>query len=278
MIYRSDASEFGIGGYNISSGMAWRYEIPTSLRLRTTLNSLEFISCVITIWIDIVNRQVAPESCILSQSDSSSATGWLRKSNFVDCHEEIVQMTTARHLATLVMKSKCCLYSQWFAGENNSVSDALSRDFHLSDETLTQLILSSVPQQVPFGFQINPLPKEIVSWLTNLLQNQPAGEQWSKQPTRSKLSLGNVMFPTHNLLAFPTHTLQPSQKVNNIESSGHLDKQSERVDFILDKSGLVNLTQLEPPWIMWHRPTAWPTNLTQDLTQMESLLSFYNVN
>jgi hypothetical protein len=47
IIYRSDASEFGIGGYNVTTGMAWRYEINTKLRLHTTLNSLEFIACVL---------------------------------------------------------------------------------------------------------------------------------------------------------------------------------------------------------------------------------------
>lgn len=52
-IYRSDASEFGLGGYSIISGQAWRWELPLTLRLRTSINSLEFISSVITIWIDI---------------------------------------------------------------------------------------------------------------------------------------------------------------------------------------------------------------------------------
>jgi hypothetical protein len=30
-IYRSDASNFGVGGYNLVSGKAWRFEIPTHL-------------------------------------------------------------------------------------------------------------------------------------------------------------------------------------------------------------------------------------------------------
>jgi hypothetical protein len=76
IFYRSDALEFGIGGYNLVSGLAWRFELPIELRLRTSLNSLEFLACVITIWIDIMNNNIFPEDCILSQSDSTSATGW----------------------------------------------------------------------------------------------------------------------------------------------------------------------------------------------------------
>jgi hypothetical protein len=111
------------------------------------------------------------------------------KSSFADCHEEIVQMTTARQLANIILKHKSCLYSQWLADERNSVSDALSSDFHLTDESLTKLILSSIPQQAPFGVRIKPLPKEIISWLTNLLQNQPEKEQWSKLPTKTSSSM-----------------------------------------------------------------------------------------
>jgi hypothetical protein len=32
-LYRSDASEFGLGGYNITSGDAWRYKIPVDCHL-----------------------------------------------------------------------------------------------------------------------------------------------------------------------------------------------------------------------------------------------------
>jgi hypothetical protein len=126
--------------------------------------------------------------------------------------------------------------------------------------------------------RINPLPKEIVSWLTNLLQNQPKKEQWSKPLTRSKLSLGIDSNTTSNQLGYMTHSCHPSPENNSTRSWELSAKQSERVDLILDKTNLVNLNQLELPWIMWHRPTAWPTNLIQDSTQMESLRSSYNAN
>jgi hypothetical protein len=46
VLYRSDASEFGIGGYNLISGSAWRFELPVNLRLCSSLNSLEFFGMV----------------------------------------------------------------------------------------------------------------------------------------------------------------------------------------------------------------------------------------
>jgi len=50
--------------------------------LRTSLNSLEFLACLITIWVDIPNNDVSPEDCILSQTVSATANGWLQKSKF----------------------------------------------------------------------------------------------------------------------------------------------------------------------------------------------------
>lgn len=131
-LYRSDASEFGMGGYNILAGKAWRFELPVDCRLRTCLNSLEFMALTITIWLDILTDSLDPESCILSQTDSSSAAGWLHKSNYTDDTNSIVQLTTARHVATLFIDAHCCLDSQWFVG-GGMVSDCLSCDFHLGN-------------------------------------------------------------------------------------------------------------------------------------------------
>jgi hypothetical protein len=278
-IYRSDASEFGLGGYNLISGRAWRFELPIDCRLRTSLNSLEFIACLINIWIDILMDDIPPESCILSQTDSSTAAGWLRKSNFTDDVNSVVQLTTARQLATLTIKANSCLYSQWFAGELNVVSDCLSRDFHLNDLDLTNLINTCIPNQIPFGFFLSTLPTEINSWLTCLLRNQPFKEEWDKEPTRSKLSLGNASEFTYSLSELQmTGTSTPSQEVKNIESLEHLQLPSEKVDFVLGKLTTSNATQSEPPWIAYHRPSKWQTDPTLDSTQMVTLHSFYNDN
>lgn len=78
MVYRSNASEFGIGGYNIVSGITWRLELPVDCRLRSSLNSLEFWGCVISIWMDHYHKVIEPGFCLLSQTDSTSAMGWLK--------------------------------------------------------------------------------------------------------------------------------------------------------------------------------------------------------
>jgi hypothetical protein len=280
-IYRSDASEFGLGGYNIISGDACHFEIPIDCRLRTSLNSLESIACLITIWVNILNRKIDPEDCILSQTDSMKANGWLRKSNFSDSDDEAAQLTTACKLAKLVIDSRSCLYSQWFAGEDNVVSDALSHDFHLTDSSLIHIIQSNIPHQVPFGLRIFQLPQEIISWLTCMLWSLPFKEhQWSKEPTRSKLSLGPVTKAAYHQSVCPmigsSIPLHPARKIT---SSVLTLTHTMKVDLVFQRLIIpLNQNLLEPPWIAWHRPTSWLSNQTLDLTAINELHSFYNAN
>jgi hypothetical protein len=54
--------------------------------------------------------------------------------------------------------------------------------------------------------------------------------------------------------------------------------QSEKVEYILNQSKLINLNQLEPPWIMYHRHSSWLEGLTHDLIETANLHSFYRDN
>jgi hypothetical protein len=44
------------------------------------------------------------------------------------------------------------------SGGENSVADSLLRDFHLNDYNLSKFLISSLPNQVPFGLKIKPCP------------------------------------------------------------------------------------------------------------------------
>jgi len=279
VIYRSDASEFGLGGYNVCLGAAWRFELPTNCRLQTSLNALEFIACAITIWIDSLKGHIADEYCLLSQANSSSASGWLRKLNFSEKEDKMVHLSTARQLAKLVMSTKSCLHSQWFAGNNNCITDSLSHDFHIPDTHLSTLLHSTFSSQAPYGLKMFPLPNKIASWLTSLLVSQPQKEQWSKEQNKSKFMLGIGTNPVYSpLVSTKTSTLMDSTKDNASEYLVPSHILSERVDSILQLPEFSNLNHSVPPWIVWHRPTDWPTDPTLALMQMVELHSFYKDN
>ena len=232
-----------------------------------------------SIWIVHLEDSLETESCLLSQTDSTSAAGWIKKSNFADTSEEAVQLTTARKLASILIDSETCIYSQWFQGDENQIADALSRDFHLTNDELTSLILTFIPEQAPFGLTILPVPPEIYSWLICLLRNQPSNQQWLQEPIRSKLWLGNATFLTSNQLEskmIPTSTILTDSK--STEFLEHSQTQSGRIDLILKNLVKTNQNSASPPSNAWHRPTEWLEDLTQHLTPMENLLSFYQDN
>jgi hypothetical protein len=190
-----------------------------------------------------------------------------------------IQLTTARHLAKLTINHGCCRYSQWFKGGFNTVSDCLSRDFLLNDSSLSLLSNFHVPRQVPFGFNLSPLPNKISFWLTCLLLNQPFKEVWCKEPMRSKLSCGEDTNYTYCPLEFKgISSSMPSQEDRNTKYSAPSLQLLDKVYVFLQGLLKSEVTQSEPPWIAFHRPLSWLTSQTQDLTSMATLHSFYNIN
>ena len=78
----SDASEAGIGGFCPKSGIAWRYLFTEEENKAFTLNAKEYITSVIDMDFHMeMDPNQAPFPCVFNMTDSTSANGWLCKSN-----------------------------------------------------------------------------------------------------------------------------------------------------------------------------------------------------
>ncbi len=80
-IYRSVLCPVGLGGYS-HEGWAWRYYLPPELQFHASNNLLKHLPAIISPWVDILANQLKPNNCILSMTDSTTAKGLLKKSNF----------------------------------------------------------------------------------------------------------------------------------------------------------------------------------------------------
>jgi hypothetical protein len=178
-VYCLDLCPHGLGGCS-HEGWAWRWYLPKNLLLRASNNLLKHLT-------DIILRC---QDCVLSITDSTTAEGWLKKSNFTELGEcpiqASVQIEATHKQATLFMLLGFKSYSQWLKGIRNEVSDTLSHDNDRSDNKLTHTIKTFCPSQVPSHFKIQQLPNKITSWLTALLLKLPVKEQLFKEHTRSK--------------------------------------------------------------------------------------------
>ena len=156
-IYYSDSCPAGLRGYS-DQGNAWRFKLPDDLQFCASDNLLEFLAVIITPWpwIDIIKRWLNLGDCALSMTDSTTAEGWMQKSNFVKLDNNPIHATTpvdaARKYASIFMQAGVKGYSQWFAGKLNNITDALSRDWHRNNEELTFILRSHFPEQMPESF------------------------------------------------------------------------------------------------------------------------------
>ena len=107
------------------------------------------------------------ESCVCSQTDNTNAEGWLHKTNFHDGDTKKVNL--ACWLGNHQLEHNYCLYSQWFPGDTNTVTDCLSCDFHLSDTKLTTMLQTHCPEQLLDNFKIYPVSQETLSWIYSML-------------------------------------------------------------------------------------------------------------
>jgi hypothetical protein len=207
----SDSCPFGIGGF-LLSGRAWRIRIPDSsplYGLDIANNVLEFLGMVVTIWLVLIEcaETGSEQDCILALGDNTSAIGWLFKSGKLPSdspYYKAVQII-ARKLARLVTGSSHCLAGQHLKGDKNTVSDLLSfagdtrgephplAPDYPSDFVLTERFHSFIPQLVPAGFNISPLPSELSYFIIQVLQTLESSLTPSKsQPTKRKTDSGAV--------------------------------------------------------------------------------------
>ena len=98
--------------------------------------------------------------------------------------------------ANLLMDHDSCLYSQWFPGDNNIVTDSLSWDTHLDDASLLTLLMYHMPEQIPEGFYICPLLPKLISQIMTWLHNLLALTESLGAPLQSKLTIGATEKPS----------------------------------------------------------------------------------
>jgi len=186
----SDACPFGIGGYSLATGKAWRVKIPSESILfghPGINNLLEFLGMVVNVWLECRSCQDTrgeEHACILALGDNTSAIGWLHKSASLGRNRpaHAAHLFAARHLATRVLAADCCIASQHIKGVHNIVSDLLSyagncrgKPHPLAadnppDDVLTCRFHSSFPEQIPSNFELCRLPDDVISWLSVALQ------------------------------------------------------------------------------------------------------------
>jgi len=266
----SDASEHGIGGYCLNTGLAWHYQFSRIERESFTLNLKEFLASVINGKVHLPLDK-SPHPCLLSVGDSSCAAGWLNKSNF-DPTLEPIHADVAREHARTIIKHNACEYSQHIPGVTNVVADCLSRDFHLSHKHLTAMLKSANPPYLPQVLTYTPLSQQILSWIGSLARNQPKRKVSPKQPTPSTLAHGISGWTSNATSNFPTPIWTTKTKPPSWTSSVLSCKQYALEHLTQNPSEFLGPLRVRPS-AMWRRPLLQVVGLIQRKTLSEKRTS-----
>ena len=236
------------------------------------------MAAIITPWIDIIAGRLTRGSCALSMTDSTTSQGWLRKTNFTDDDDPLVtnaKIAMSREHAARYMDKEICDYSQWFPGSDNNIADALSRDFHVSDEILIKSLHELYPSQVPTKLKIAQLPNEIVCWMTSLLRKlpvQPQLREKHKTTTNDHGTAGN--FTANQQDSKTTFSSNPSPANNDHTSSARSPLQYEKGD-IRESLQIPWLShQSKIPSITWSRPSGVKATQTPHSTMTNNCPGF----
>jgi hypothetical protein len=110
----SDSCPFGIGGFRLHSGAAWRIRTPTGSILHGSSrinNLLEFIGMAIDIWLECLDAPAKSHSCILALGNNTSGLGWLHNLSQLNTKlaAHAAHLRVAWKIAQLVLEADCCL-------------------------------------------------------------------------------------------------------------------------------------------------------------------------
>jgi hypothetical protein len=113
----SDSCPFGIGGYSLVTGFAWRIRISQqSIIYGSNLvsNLLEFLGMAINILLELKTCKRGDHDYILALSDNTSAVGWLHNTAKLGPGEGApkAHLMVARKIAKQVLDHGCCIASQ----------------------------------------------------------------------------------------------------------------------------------------------------------------------
>jgi hypothetical protein len=112
------------------------------------------VASFVCFWVDILNGTIKAGDCVLSETDSTSAKGWLYKINFGD-FDQTSQMTITRKMAVIVNDAGVVLHAKWLKGKLNTVSYCLYRDHNIPGTDLIHMLRLLVLMQISEDFKIN---------------------------------------------------------------------------------------------------------------------------
>ena len=163
--------------------------------------------------------------------------------------------SVTRWLVWTLFSHETSLYSQHIKGTENIIADSLSRDFHKSYQTLTNIFNQILPQQTAASFHIKQLSRNVISWISLLAAASTLPTASPKPLQPSSLATGKGGEHSSNTQQSQTNSWKESHKHRKQSWCHHLPPKYDETS--LGKWGnLYSSTELSSlPYQMYLRPS-----------------------
>ena len=136
----------------------------------------------------------------------------------------------------------------------------------MSNNTHKKFLYSAVPHQLPQDFIIQPVPKEIISFVSSILLLLPVKQQRLIQQKPSELAHSELGVLSLLALECTPCILRTSPNSNRTSSCPPSPKQLEKLPSPIQIKMNWWKEQSVPPCHMWHRPSGQTIGQTPDWT------------
>ena len=255
-VTRVDACMYGMGGYSLSSGIAWQILLPPELQFRIHINLLEFLAEFVSVLMDhhFSHTEWPPYTCLLTLGDNMNAIRWMARTRFHDGTRPGHNLL-ARTFAQWWLDHDCVGYGQWLPGTTNGVADTLSRYFQYPHSQLSQVLHEVFPLELPHGFRIEPVPEEILRTVLGILRKLPLNPE-SQDPNETRPTwlgadgkISSVEQDTTDLVRFLTAQNTTNETRSSVISQPDFASANSPANAVIDWA--VGVSQ--PPVELWQR-------------------------
>jgi len=281
----TDASAEGMGGWWIPTSLAadsqptvWRQHFPDTVRQALTTaeqhgtvnnSELELAAAVLGHDLLLTSTPGHPYRSVLQGIDNSAAQAWITRgassASFIPAH-------FLRLLACASRTHNSRLSSTFIPGHTNTLSDLLSRSFHLTDTELLNTINQMAPLQQPWKL-VTPTEAE-ASKVNSILLNRRPNEEYHFQ---GRMALTTHGPPGRSSVSHYPKTRGSATSKTQCHYSKFLPTDTASVKW-LPPALLSGLERWRRPFVPWARRSPHWVSVTQDSKPPDDWTSVYTAN
>ena len=174
--------------------------------------------------------------------------------------------------------NQVCLHYQHIKGSAKIISESISRDFHISYESLSNIFKPILSPQIVAQFHTKTLSRDIVSWILSLSAYKKQPKEYTK-PMRPRILATRIDVANYlHTQASRTSSWMEYHKNTKQSWFRHFWHQCEENSLAQQRNPNSSTEQSNPPYWMYLHPSGWIFGATGPQTDQDNNNLFFSGN